>query len=130
MTREEYVHRKEVSVRADMTDMFKREFAVEKSKIAVEKSLAEQKENEKRLTEQRVGLEKALIQAKLDSDSVFQREAKLWQDKKDLGKKMRHFDSKMHKDRILEGWMDLRKEQEKFNAKVKKDKEDISATPK
>ena len=77
------------------------------------------------MTEQCVGLDKAQKQAKLDSDSLFQREAKLWQDKKDLGKKMRHFDSKMLQDR-----MDLRKEQEKFNAKVKKDKEDISVTPK
>ena len=36
-TVEQLYHRIEVSVRADMTDMFKREFAVEKGNVAIEK---------------------------------------------------------------------------------------------
>ena len=86
--REQLVHRIEVSVRADMTDMFKREiavqkgkFAVEKRENAVEKSLAKENEKEKKMTEERVGLEKANYQAKLACGSMFE----LWQEKKDLG---------------------------------------------
>ena len=57
--------------------------------------LVKQKEKEKKMTEERVGLEKANIQAKLDSGSMFERETKLWQGKKDLGKDMRNFDDKL-----------------------------------
>ena len=63
LLREEYVHRIEVTVRADMQDMFKREFAVEKSKLAVGKrekavgkSFSKLKEKEERMTEGRLGL--------------------------------------------------------------------------
>ena len=115
LSREEYVHRIEVTIRAGMTDMFKRENDVEKREKAVEKRendvekiLVKQKKSDERMSRERIDLDKAAVQMKRDSDSMFQREMKLWQDKKDLGKERKTFDATMSKARG-----DLSREKEK-----------------
>ena len=72
----------------------KREIAVEKNENAVEKrerkmekTVAKQKVTGERLRKERLGLEKAQMQVKRDSESMFEREAKLWQDKKNCSKR-------------------------------------------
>ena len=108
-----------------MTGMFKRELAVEKSKLAVgkrekavEKGLANLKEKEERMTKEKASFGISQKQTKLDSDSMFEGEIKLWHDKRDLSKDQRHFDERMRQER-----MDLQKKQETLNEKMRKDKE-------
>ena len=69
---------------------------------------------------------------KRDSDSLFEREMKLWQDKKDLGKEKKSFDAKMCKGRedmsreaekIKEDKKHLVKERKSFEAKMSKGRE-------
>ena len=47
-----------------------------------EKTVAQQKKTGEQLTVERVTLEKAQMQVKRDCESMFQREAKLWDGKK------------------------------------------------
>ena len=81
---------------------------MEKREKAVEKILVKQKKSDERMSRERIDLDKAAVQMKRDSDSIFQREMKLWQDKKDLGKERKTFDAKMSKARG-----DLSREKEK-----------------
>ena len=85
-----------------------------KREEAVGKSFAKLKEKEERMTVDRLVLEKSQKQAKLDSDSIFQRETKLSQDKKDLGKDW-------HQNAPREDGSTQRKG--KFNEKIRKDAE-------
>ena len=64
---------------------------------------------------ERVGLEKAQMQVKRDCESMFERETKLWEDKKDLSKDKHMFDAK-----VLQSKKDIKREQEKFLANEEK----------
>ena len=125
LARGKNVHCIETTVRANMTSLFKREFTFEKIKLAmgkrekaVEKGLANLKVKEEKMSKEQVVPKKSQKQVKLDCDSMFHREMKLWHDKKDLGKDQRHFEEKMRQERI-----DLCKEQDKFIKRIKKDGE-------
>ena len=84
----------EVTIRADMKSISRREKTLEKSEDAVgkrerevEKTVAQQKKTgEQKMTMERAGLEKAQMHVKRYSESMFEREAELWQDKKELAK--------------------------------------------
>ena len=53
----------------------------------MEKTVAQQKKTGEQMTMERAGLEKAQRHVKRDnSESMFEREAELWQDKKELAK--------------------------------------------
>ena len=92
LKKETYVSSIEVTIRTDLKAIFKRENtvgnrenAVEKREKEVEKTVAKQKKTGERLAMERVGLEKAQMQAKRDGESVFERETKLWREKKGVG---------------------------------------------
>ena len=91
----------------------KRESAVEKRENEVEKTVATQKKAGDRLAMEQVGLEKAQMQVKRDGESVFERETKLWQDKKELANDRCKFDAKVHQSR-----KDIKREKEKFASEM------------
>ena len=66
--------------------MEKSEDAVGKREREVEKTVAQQKKTGEQMTMERAGLEKAQMHVKRDSKSLFERETKLWRDKKELAK--------------------------------------------
>ena len=107
MEKEAHVSDIEVKIRTDLKAIFKRETtvgkrekAVEKREKEVEKTVAKQKKREEQL-------EKAQMQVKRDGESMFQRETKLWQDKKELVNEMCKFDAKVHQSR-----KDIKREKE------------------
>ena len=95
LKREAYLSSIEDIIRTDLKAIFKRENAVEKREKEVEKTVATQKKTGDRLAMEQVGLEKAQMQAKRDGESIFERESKLWQDKKWLVKEQHIFDAKV-----------------------------------
>ena len=114
LKKETYVSSIEVTIRTDLkaisereNTVEKREKAVEKSEKSVEKTVAKQKKAGEQLTMERVGLEKAQMQVKRDCESMFERETKLWEDKKELVKDKHTFDAK-----VLQSKKDIKREQE------------------